>query len=171
MRPQISQGFVQFPGAAFLHRCADRHGSIVVSLAYRLTPKSLVSTRAPRCTGIVGLALAVSLIFGGCRAHRPPASGRSETAERLVEQGRHARERGELQAAETLLAAAVDRSPGDGEIRLELAELLLEDRNGAAAETHLRALVTRTPDDPRPCVSLAEARLLQHDFGEAENLL
>jgi len=117
------------------------------------------------------VVLICALISGGCSAHRPPPTARSETAERLVEQSRQARERGELHSAETLLTAAVDRSPSDGEMRLELAELLLEDHNGEAAEAHLRALLARMPDDPRPCIGLAEARFQQHDVGEAESLV
>jgi cytochrome c-type biogenesis protein CcmH/NrfG len=70
-----------------------------------------------------------------------------------------------------LLTAAVERNPGDGEMRLELAELLLEDRNGATAEAHLRKLIAQTPDDPRPYVGLAEARFQQQDLDDAESLL
>ena len=71
------------------------------------------------------LVLAALLATAGCTTHRPSAAGRSETAERLSEEARQARDRGDTQAAEYLLTAAVDHNPGDVETRLELAEMLL----------------------------------------------
>src|SRR5262249_36841625 len=71
---------------------------------------------AAACLAIVGCAIV------GCAGHKPATAGRSETAERLSEEARQARDRGDAQSAEYLLTAAVDHNPGDGETRLALAE-------------------------------------------------
>jgi uncharacterized protein (TIGR02996 family) len=113
----------------------------------------------------VGCALA------GCSLRRPAATGRSETTERLSEQARQARERGDRREAESLLTAAVERNPGDDEMRLELADLLLENGNAGKAAEHLQKLMSRNPGDPRPCVGLAEARFQQQNFSDASSLL
>src|SRR5262249_25194756 len=97
---------------------------------------------------------------------RPAATGRSETTERLSEQARQAREQGDRREAESLLTAAVERNPGDDEMRLELAELLLENGGAGKAAGHLQDLINRNPDDPRPCVGLAEARFQQQNFAD-----
>jgi tetratricopeptide (TPR) repeat protein len=102
---------------------------------------------------------------------RPAATGRSETTERLSEQARQAREQGDRHEAESLLTAAVERNPRDDEMRLELAELLLENGSAGKAAGHLQELISRNPDDPRPCVGLAEARFQQQNFADAETLI
>lgn len=116
-------------------------------------------------------ALAAFLLLVGCTGHRPAAAGRSETAERLCEQARQARDRGDTQSAEYLLSAAVEHNPGDGETRLELSELLLAHGNSQAAASHLKKLVDQYPDDPRGYVGLAEAKFSQQDLSEADGLL
>jgi predicted Zn-dependent protease len=115
--------------------------------------------------------VATLLAAVGCTGHRPPATGRSETAERLLEEARQARDRGDAQAAEYLLSAAVDHNPGDGETRLELAEMLLAHGNGAAAAPHLDKFIDQYPDDPRGYVGLAEAMFLQQNPAAADELL
>jgi Flp pilus assembly protein TadD len=117
------------------------------------------------------LVLVITCALAGCALRRPGATGRSETTERLSEQARRARERGDGREAESLLTAAVERNPGDDEMRLELAELLIETGNGAKAAEHLQKLISRNPDDPRPCVGLAEARFQQQNLGEADRLI
>jgi Flp pilus assembly protein TadD len=131
----------------------------------------LLSPPGRRDCEICCLVLAITCTIAGCTLHRPAATGRSETTERLSEQARQARERGDRRQAESLLAAVVERNPGDDEMRLELAELLLEDGDPGKAAGHLQELISRNPDDPRPCVGLAEARFQQQNLGEAENLI
>jgi predicted Zn-dependent protease len=111
------------------------------------------------------------LAITGCTSHRPATTARSETAERLSEEARQARDRGDLQSAEYLLTAAVDHNPGDGETRLELAELLLAHGSSEAAAWHLKKFIDQCPDDPRGYVALAEARFLQQSLSEAEELI
>ncbi|MGE5193931.1 MAG: tetratricopeptide repeat protein [Deltaproteobacteria bacterium] len=143
----------------------------MVPFSCRLLCLPPARARGASCHGLRWLALAACFLLAGCAARRPAATARSETAERLSEQARQARDRGDLQSAETLLTAAVDRNPGDGETRLELSELLLEHGNSEAAAANLRQLIHQNPDDPRAYVGLAEALFLQHNLNEAEDLL
>jgi tetratricopeptide (TPR) repeat protein len=98
-------------------------------------------------------------------------AGRSETSERLCEEARRAKDRGDTHAAENLLASAVDRNPGDAEMRLELSEMLLADGNAPGASEHLKILVDQLPDDPRCLIGLAEAMYLEHRMLEAAGLV
>lgn len=97
-------------------------------------------------------------------------AGRSETAEKLCEQARRAKEHGDTHSAEQLLASAVERSPGDTETRLELAEMLLAHGNAGGASEHLKILAEQSPDDPRCFVGLGEAMYLEHKLTEAAML-
>jgi cytochrome c-type biogenesis protein CcmH/NrfG len=56
-------------------------------------------------------------------------------------------------------------------MRLELAELLLENGNPGKAAEHLQKLISRNPGDPRPCVGMAEARFQQQNFSDADSFL
>jgi tetratricopeptide (TPR) repeat protein len=109
--------------------------------------------------------------LGGCSSPRPTTTGRSETAEKLSEQARQARDRGDSRSAEYLLTAAVDRNPADCETRLELSELLLAHGSCETAIAHLKRLISQNPDDPRGYVGLAEALYLQRDLDDAEYCL
>ena len=122
------------------------------------------------CCALCCLVVGVCAL-AGCSLRRPATTGRSEMTERLSEQARQARERGDRREAESLLTAAVERNPGDDEMRLELAELLLENGNPGKAVEHLQKLMSRNPEDPRPCVGLAEARFQQQNLGEADSLI
>lgn len=97
-------------------------------------------------------------------------AGRSETSERLCEQARRAKEHGDVRSAEQLLASAVERSPGDTETRLELAEMLLAHGNPQGATEHLKILAEQSPDDPRCLVGLGEAMFMEHQLSEAAML-
>jgi tetratricopeptide (TPR) repeat protein len=146
-------------------------GGCVVSFTYRLLCLPVAPTGGSRSLSPWLLLLAAGLVLAGCTARRQAAAGRSETSERLSEQARQARDRGDLQSAESLLTAAVDRNPGDAEMRLELSELMLEHGNSEAAAENFRQLIRRNPDDPRAYVGLAEALFLQQNLNEAEDLL
>ena len=141
--------------------------SFISRLPYRPPPR----IRGTFGVALSGLALAACCVLAGCASRRPATGARSETSERLSEQARHAREQGDLQTAETLLTAAVERNPGDAEMRLELAELLLEHGNSGAAAKNLRQLIHQHPDDPRPYVGLAEALFAQQNLNESEDLV
>jgi Flp pilus assembly protein TadD len=143
----------------------------VVSFIFRLLSLPLPRARIFGGGGLWCLAMAASCLVAGCASRRPATTARSETSERLSEQARQARDQGDLQAAETLLTAAVERNPADGEMRLELAELLLEHGNSGAAAKNLRQLIRQSPDDPRPYVGLAEALFAQQNLNEAEDLV
>jgi len=98
-------------------------------------------------------------------------AGRSETSERLCEEARRAKDRGDTQTAETLLASAVERNPADTETRLELSEMLLSHGSAENAAEHYKVLVDQLPDDPRCFVGLAEAMYLERRLGEAAELV
>src|SRR5947208_14782194 len=95
---------------------------------------------------LVALVLAAFGALGACSTQRQVATGRSETAEKLSEQARQARDRGDSQSAEYLLTAAVDRNPTDCETRLELSELLLAHGSCETAIAHLKRLISQNPD-------------------------
>lgn len=117
------------------------------------------------------LGMVACIVFGGCSGHRPVVPGRSETAERLSEQARQALDRGDSRSAENLLTAAVERNPGDGETRLELSELQLDNGSVGAAALHFKRLIEQHPNDPRAYVGLAEAMYRQRNLTEADSLL
>jgi tetratricopeptide (TPR) repeat protein len=117
------------------------------------------------------MVLAACGALGACSTQRQAATGRSETAEKLSEQARQARDRGDSQSAEYLLTAAVDRNPTDCETRLELSELLLAHGSCETAIAHLKRLISQNPDDPRGYVGLAEALYQQRDFDDAQYYL
>jgi len=119
----------------------------------------------------VRVALAACLALGGCSGHRPSVTGRSETAERLSEQARQARDRGDVRSAEYLLAAAVEKNPGDSETRLELSQMLLENGRVEEAAEHFERLLEQSPGDPRGYVGLAEALYLKRNLSDADELL
>lgn len=115
--------------------------------------------------------LLVSLTLCGCSTRRATIAGRSETSERLCEEARRAKDRGDTRSAEYLLASAVERNPQDSETRLELSEMLLAEGNAEVASEHLKVLVDQLPEDPRCFVGLAEAMYLERRFGEAAGLV
>ncbi len=144
----------------------------MVSFNYRLWSMQLAPAPGLRGAGLLFVVLVLVSLAAGCTARRPAATAsRSETAERFSQEARQARDRGDLPAAESLMQAAVDRNPGDGEMRLELAELLLERGNGMTAAHYLQQLIRELPDDPRPYVGLAEALYAQQDLEEAATLV
>src|SRR5262245_11507222 len=96
------------------------------------------------------------LALAGCARQQANVTSRSATAERLSEQARQARDRGDANSAEHFLAAAVERNPGDCETRLELSEMLLERGSTGAAAAHLKNFINQNPEDPRGYVGLAE---------------
>lgn len=98
-------------------------------------------------------------------------TSRSATAERLSEQARQARDRGDAHSAEHLLTAAVERNPNDCETRLELSEMLIERGSTAAAAAHLKNLIGQNPDDPRGYVGLAEVLYHEQKLNDADVVL
>ena len=117
-----------------------------------------------------GLVLAC-VALGGCARQKAILAARSEKAERLSVEARQARERGDLQSAETLLTAALEQNPKDDDIRLELSELLLLHGKARSANQHLQILLDNTPDDPRVYSGLAEVRYLHQHLNEADELI
>jgi tetratricopeptide (TPR) repeat protein len=115
--------------------------------------------------------LTLAGVLGACSTQRQASTGRSETAEKLSEQARQARDRGDSQSAEYLLTAAVDRNPADCETRLELSELLLAHGSCETAVAHLKRLISQNPDDPRAYVGLSEALYVQRDLDDAQYYL
>jgi tetratricopeptide (TPR) repeat protein len=106
--------------------------------------------------------------MGGCARQKAMLAARSEKAERLSVEARQARERGDLQSAETLLTAALEQNPKDDDIRVELSELLLLNGKARSANQHLQILLDNTPDDPRVYSGLAEVEYLQQHLNEAD---
>jgi tetratricopeptide (TPR) repeat protein len=76
-----------------------------------------------------------------------------------------------MRSAEYLLAAAVEKNPGDSETRLELSQMLLENGRVESAAEHFERLLEQTPGDPRGYIGLAEALYLKHSLSEADELL
>jgi Flp pilus assembly protein TadD len=71
--------------------------------------------------------------------------------------------------AEEALRAAMDSSPGDISVRIELAQLLARTQRSDQAVSLLEQGVTREPKDSTLRVALIEAYLAKHDFGSAYN--
>ena len=120
---------------------------------------------------VVVFCLTVFFAVAGCSAHRQAVTARSETAERLSEEARQARDRGNSREAQSLLEAAVDRNPTDYEMRLELSEVLMANGSSAAAASHLAKVINQIPEDPRGYIGMAEAMYDQQNLSEADNLL
>jgi len=143
------------------------------SLAHYWHGIAIRSRRSDSPHGVAGLIvlLVLCVISAGCASRQANLAARSENAERLSIEARQARDRGDLLSAETLLTAAVERNPEDGEIRLELAELLLLNHKIQTADRHLQLLLDQLPDDPRVYGSLAAVRYQQKRLREADVLL
>lgn len=122
------------------------------------------------CAGAC-IALAACAGFTGCSSRRNSIAGRSETSERLCDEARRAKDRGDTHAAESLLATAVERNPDDSETRLELSDMLLAHGNAEGAAEQLKVVVDQLPDDPRGFAGLAEAMFLRHRLLEAAGLV
>jgi Tfp pilus assembly protein PilF len=143
---------------------------VVCSSFWSISIRAARAGRDCRVTRQV-FVLATLLATIGCTTHRPSTAGRSELAERLTEEARQARDRGDSRSAEYLLTSAVDHNPGDCETRLELAELLLAHGSYEAAELHLNRFIDQCPDDPRGYAGLAEIMFLRKRLREADELV
>jgi len=126
---------------------------------------------SPHCVAGLIILLILCAISAGCARRQANLAARSDNAERLSIEARQARDRGDLLSAETLLTAAIERNPEDGEIRLELAELLLVNHKVLTAERHLQLLLDQLPDDPRVYANMAAVRYQQKRLREADVLL
>ena len=129
-----------------------------------------VAMRASTRLGMLLLGIQVASVCG-CLRHQQTAVSRADKADRLSMEARQARDRGDLQSAETLMTAAVDGNPYDDETRLELSELLLVHHQSSAAAKHLSVLQERLPDDSRVYAGLAEVRYQQNQLNEADLLV
>lgn len=106
---------------------------------------------------------------GGCL---PKSSwfARTDQAQQLAQEARHAHDRGDSAKAEHLLSSAVQIDPRDCETRIELSEMLLEHGSCDAAVLHLKQVVKQNPDDARAHVKLGQAMRTRGDLREAERL-
>jgi tetratricopeptide (TPR) repeat protein len=144
---------------------------MLLSFIGRLLSMTVRAARCLRDASRRATLLVVVGALGACSTQRQTTTGRSETAEKLSEQARQARDRGDSKSAEYLLTAAVDRNPADCETRLELSELLLAHGSCETAIAHLKRLIAQNPDDPRGYVGLAEALYLLRELEDAEYYL
>jgi len=114
-------------------------------------------------------ALLVLGLQGGCL---PKSSwfARTDQAQQLALEARHAQDRQDPAKALHLLSSAVEINPRDCETRIELSEMLLENGSCDAAVSHLRQVVKQNPEDARSHIKLAQAMRKRGDLREAERL-
>jgi tetratricopeptide (TPR) repeat protein len=129
----------------------------------------ITTSSTPSRMGTV--AIVVCLLSSGCSLPKNTWFAKTDEAQQLATQARQAQDQGDCKQAEHLLTAAVKTNPRDGETRLELSELLLEQGSSDAAIRHLRQLAQQNPDDPRPVVRLAEATYARGDLVESGKLI
>jgi|GEM_PF-958859 len=130
------------------------------------------ATALPHCgrcwTGLLLLAL---FVVSGCAWCRKSTADNPTHIRHCIDQALAAQDRGDITTAEELLTDAVEDYPDNGELRWELARLLLEKGDNEAAVVHLRHLVANDPDDCRGYSRLAHVLYCQHRYADADRLI
>lgn len=118
----------------------------------------------PPTRGLLGCALALSLLVGGS------AVAQNFDADRYYQQCLRFEEGGDFETAAQACGNALQIDPGHDQARLTLARVQLETSDVTAAERNLLQLRDRI-DSPEPLLLLARAALLQDRLIEAESHL
>ena len=109
--------------------------------------------------GAIILPILAGLSTGSASAANQEADFYLRSAQRLLQNR-------DLKGAEIQFRNAIQRAPGDGSIRLQLAELYLSEGNANAAEAELIAAKQRGVTDEKLPRLQAEAMFMQGEFGE-----
>lgn len=137
----------------------------------------MVWGRAAGLRGALCLALALVPACAGRALDRPDGGGPGAAAGALAAaqsrayalylQARQERGRDELDRAAELLAQAIDADPRSAALRVELAQVRLEQGRPAEARALLLRVLAADPEDVSALATLAVARLLLGDRAEA----
>lgn len=116
----------------------------------------------------------ISLVCGlsvGCAHFADSPQETAAQSQRVIKRALAAEDRGDMRAAESILAQALAKNPHDEETRWELVKLLLERGSTDAAITHMQYLVDQQPDDERSYVQLARTLYQQKRYSDASPLV